>query len=592
MTVNQKIKLLRTQMSQKNITAYIVPSSDPHQSEYVAERWKSRTWLSGFTGSAGTIIVTSKHAGLWTDSRYFLQAEAELADSEIVLHQQKIPHAPEHIHWLAEHLPKGSTLAMDGSLFSVGHLRFIAKQLADKDINIVSDIDLVDLVWEDRPSLPLAPIFEHSIKYTGKSREEKIAEVKTIMQSKNAQYHFVSTLDDIAWLLNLRGSDIEFNPLFIAYCLVGQDQTYLYIDLTKVSPELQSKLNTDGIILKSYDSVEIHLQSLEDSIWIDASAINVQLYNALTEEQIIRGHNICRKLKAIKTPLEIKHIRHAMKKDGVALLRLFRWLEATLEDRGVTEYELAEKLAGFRAQQEVYFGESFPAIVGYKGNGAIVHYRPLPDSSATIQKDGILLLDSGGQYLDGTTDITRTVALGTPTAEQKRNFTLVLKGYITLELAKFPVGTTGVQLDTLARMHLWQDGLNYGHGTGHGVGFFLNVHEPPQGFATGATTSRGTTALEPGMLTSNEPGFYKTDEYGIRVENLILCKMYKETPYGKFLASEPLTLFPIDTNLINFDLLNETETQWLKDYHQKVWEGLSPMLEEEEKKWLADYIHF
>jgi Xaa-Pro aminopeptidase len=590
MTVNQKIKLLREQMLQKNITAYIVPSSDPHQSEYVAERWKSRTWLSGFTGSAGTVIVTSEHAGLWTDSRYFLQAETELVDSEIVLHQQKIPHAPEHIHWLAEHLPKGSTLAMDGSLFSVGHLRFIAKQLADKDINIVSDVDLMDLIWEDRPSLPLAPIFEHDIKYTGKSREEKIAEVKTIMQSKNASYHFISTLDDIAWLLNLRGSDIEFNPLFIAYCLVGQEQTYLYVDLTKVSPELQARLNTDGIILKSYDSVEAHLQSLKDAIWIDASAINVQLYNALTEEQIIRGHNICRKLKAIKTPLEIKHIRHAMKKDGVALLRLFRWLETTLEERGVTEYELAEKLAGFRAQQEAYFGESFPAIVGYKGNGAIVHYRPMPDSSATIQKDGILLLDSGGQYHDGTTDITRTVALGTPTAEQKRNFTLVLKGYITLELAKFPTGTTGVQLDTLARMHLWQDGLNYGHGTGHGVGFFLNVHEPPQGFATGATTSRGTTALEPGMLTSNEPGFYKTDEYGIRIENLILCKTHQETPYGKFLASEPLTLFPIDTNLIDFDLLNASETQWLKDYHQKVWDGLSPMLEEEEKAWLRKYI--
>lgn len=590
MTVNQKIKLLREQMLQKNITAYIVPSSDPHQSEYVADRWKSRAWLSGFTGSAGTVIVTPEHAGLWTDSRYFLQAETELADSEIVLHQQKIPHAPEHIHWLAEYLPKGSTLAVDGSLFSVGHLRFIAKQLAHRNISIISDIDLIDLIWEDRPSLPIAPIFEHDIKYTGKSREEKIAEVKISMQSKNAQYYFMSTLDDVAWLLNLRGSDIEFNPLFIAYCLVGPEQTYLFIDLTKVPPELQTRLNTDGIILKSYDSVKAHLQSLKDPIWIDASAINVQLYNMLEGEKIVRGYNICRKLKAIKTPLEIKHIRYAMKKDGVALLRLFRWLEAMLEERGVSEYELAEKLAGFRAQQAAYFGESFPAIVGYKENGAIVHYRPMPNSSATIQKDGILLLDSGGQYHDGTTDITRTVALGTPTTEQKRNFTLVLKGYITLELAKFPMGTTGVQLDTLARMHLWQNGLNYGHGTGHGVGFFLNVHEPPQGFATGATTSRGTTALVPGMLTSNEPGFYKTKEYGIRIENLILCKIHQETPYGTFLASEPLTLFPIDTNLIDFDLLNESETQWLKDYHQKVWEGLSPMLEEEEKAWLKKYI--
>ncbi|MEO1514548.1 MAG: aminopeptidase P family protein [Bacteroidota bacterium] len=584
-SVDQRIAALRQQMKQQQIDAYLIPSSDPHQSEYVAEHWKAREWLSGFSGSAGTVVVTASHAGLWTDSRYFLQAETQLAESEVVLHKQKIPHAPEHINWIAEQLPSGSKLGLDGRLFSVKQLRRLAKAFQEKSIDIDSSQDLLDQVWDNRPRLPKFPIFEHELQYAGLSRNGKLAQLRGKMTEHDCGYHLISTLDDIAWLFNLRGKDVDCNPVFIAYALIGEKIAYLFLDSDKLDEDLQASLRADGVLVKQYNEIESFLQRLDEKVLIDRSSINVQLFNCL--QQAVSGPNICSDLKAVKSTSEIEHIRQAMRKDGVALTRLFRWLEQELDKRTVSEFEVSEKLIDYRSQQEGYHGESFPAIVGYKGNGAIVHYRPMPDTSAQIHKEGILLLDSGGQYLDGTTDITRTIALSEPTEEQKRNFTLVLKGYISLDTLRFPQGTMGIQMDVLARQHLWQQGLNYGHGTGHGVGFFLNVHESPQGFAP-SLGARGTTVFQPGMLTSNEPGFYKTDEYGIRIENLVVCQEYMKTAYGIFLSFEAVTLFPIDRSLIATDLLTPQEKQWLNAYHKEVFDKLSPLLTEEEKDWMAD----
>lgn len=587
-TINERIIALRLEMEQQGLDAYIIPSSDPHQSEYVNEHWKSREWISGFDGSAGTVIVTKDHATLWTDSRYFIQAESQLAGSEIVLKKQKNPHAPEHVNWLVEQVPERGVVGCDGSLFSVGQIRYLAKHFYLKQIEIDHNQDLIATIWRDRPALPKNEIFEYPIQYTGKNRDEKLGLVRSRMKKHPGAYYLVNTLDDIAWVLNIRSNDVAFNPVAICYLVIGPKLCYLFIDRDKVSASLEEQFQQDGIFLKPYDQIDAYLEetSKHYPILIDQTSISIQLYQTVLEDHVVKGKNIIRSLKAIKNLTEIDHIRHAMVKDGVALTKLFRWLESTLETKSISEYEVGQQLDQFRSLQGDYFGESFSAIVGYNSNGAIVHYRPEAESAAQIRKDGILLLDSGGQYINGTTDITRTVTLGKPTAEQKRNYTLVLKGHITLATTQFLNGTTGGQLDTLARMHLWKDGLNFGHGTGHGVGFFLNVHEPPQGFTGSVNTSRGATAIQAGMLTSNEPGFYKTGEYGIRIENLVLCVEGDKTAYGDFLKFETLTLFPIDTNLIELALLSQEEKQWLNDYHQKVFEKLAPHLEEEEKEWM------
>ena len=590
MTIDERLAALRKAMKKYGLDAYLVPSSDPHQSEYVADHWKAREWLSGFTGSAGTLIVTEGHAGLWTDSRYFLQAERELADSEVALHKQLVSHAPEHITWLADTLPAGSRLGCDGFLFSLGQMRQLEKYLSPKEIAIHYDLDLVVDLWTGRPELPAAAVFEHPVRYAGKPRLEKMDLMREQMKGYGARHYLVTTLDDIAWLLNLRGEDVPYNPLFVSYLLLQEEGAVLFVDTRKVPPPIAEKLRDDGIALRPYAAVCSFLEELPASepVLIDPRSISVRLYDLLSEKTVIRGHNIPRRTKALKTATEVAHIRRAMVKDGVSLVKLYRWLEATLEEQTVTEFEVARQLDAFRRAQGDYYGESFPAIVGYNANGAIVHYRPDPATSAPIRREGILLLDSGGQYVDGTTDITRTVALGTPTDEQRRHFTLVLKGHIALARARFPVGTTGMQLDVLARAALWEEGLNYGHGTGHGVGFFLNVHEPPQGFAASPTTSRGTTELQPGMLTSNEPGFYKDGAYGIRTENLVLCTEGPETDYGAFLQFESLSLFPIDRHLIEPAMLTAPEREWLNEYHQTVFDKLSPRLEAEEVQWLKN----
>lgn len=588
MTINDKIAALRAKMQENQLDAYLIPSSDPHQSEYVAPHWKCREWISGFTGSAGLVIVTTNHAGLWTDSRYFIQAEEQLAGSEMVLHKQNIPHAPEHVQWLKDNLKPNSTLGCNGRLLSKGQIQYLANRLQDKDISIDYRHQLLNEIWQQRPPLPTDPVFEHDIKYAGKSRLDKLNLIRTKMRAQGVAHHLVTTLDDIAWVLNLRGSDVAYNPVCICYLVIGLTEAHLFINPAKVPEVVKTSLKSDGVQIHPYLAIEFFLDALDsdNKVLVDVGSINMRLYEAIPGNMLKKGPNLIRPVKAIKNEQEIGHIKNAMQKDARALTHLFMWLEKTLDSRTISEVEVAKKLEAFRAQEADYFGESFGAIVGFNGNGAIVHYRAEEGKCAHIQPEGILLLDSGGQYLDGTTDITRTIALGQPTDEQKRHFTLVLKGHIGLATIRFPNTTSGAQLDTLARMYLWQDGLNYGHGTGHGVGFFLNVHEPPQGFASSAVTSRGSTVFQPGMLTSNEPGFYKSGNYGIRTENLVLCVEDEENEWGNFLKFETLTLFPIDKNLIDASLLSTAELEWLNYYHQNVWETMAPQLDEESKDWM------
>lgn len=589
--INERLAALRAQLRNDQLAAWIEPTGDPHQSEYVADHWKSREWLSGFSGSSGTLIVTQNHAGLWTDSRYFLQAETQLKGSEVVLQKQVVPHAPEHINWLCDNLKPGSVVGCDGSLFSVSQIRQLAKAFHAAGLELNTQRDPVGAIWTDRPTLPINPVYEHELRYAGQSRAEKLKAIREQMTKRKVGFHLVATLDDIAWTLNIRGGDVAYNPVCISYLIIGMQTAHLFINRTKVPLDLRDALLKDGVLLHAYEALEDFIEDSigEHPVLADPTTTNLRLYNALPEGQAVHGDTIPRNLKTLKNETEVANLKATMCRDGVALLRLVRWLEATLAERAISEVEVAEVLSGLRAKQEDYVGESFAAIVGYKANGAIVHYHAEPETCAQIRPEGILLLDSGGQYLSGTTDITRTFALSAPSAEQMRHYTLVLKGHIALADAHFPAGTCGVQLDTLARQFLWQDDLNFGHGTGHGVGFFLNVHEPPQGFTPTPNGPRGTTPFQPGMLTSNEPGFYKTGEYGIRIENLVLCVAASENAFGKFYKFESVSLFPIDTTLIDVAMLTPTEKAWLNAYHREVEEALAPLLEAEEVDWLKEH---
>ncbi|MEN0005021.1 MAG: aminopeptidase P family protein [Bacteroidota bacterium] len=594
MTPTEYLQTIRNHMYTQQIDAYIIPSSDPHQSEYLADYWKARAQFSGFTGSAGTLIITQNHAGLWTDSRYFLQAEEELKDGPITLHRQQIPHAPEHIDWLCTHLQqqsaekkKRSKVGINGWLFSVGQRQFLQKKLATANIDLLTDIDLIDVAWPNRPALPQNPVFRLDLKYTGVTSSEKLAQIRAGMESLGANAYLVSTLDDIAWTLNLRGSDIHANPVFVSYLFIEKDSATLFIDTKKITLPLQKELVQEGIQLLAYDELPGFLARpyATTKVLLPISTTSWNAYKLIHPDQVVRGKNLIAELKAVKNETEVAQIKKAMQKDGVALTRLFRWMEQTLSQRAIPEAEIATQLASFRKAQGHYFGESFDAIVGYQGNGAIIHYRPEAGKCANVEQEGILLLDSGGQYLEGTTDITRTIALSPPSAEQKTAYTAVLKGHVELASIQFPAGTTGVQLDTLARMHLWNAGLNYGHGTGHGVGAFLNVHEGPQGFTANPKNSRASVPFQAGMLTSNEPGFYKTNAFGIRIENLILCQ---PAATAGFLRFETLSLFPIDIQLIDWEMITEAEKTWLNEYHARVLLELSPLLNEEEQAWLAE----
>lgn len=587
----QRIKLLeeiRKKIKDENLNAFLIPANDPHQSEYVANCWKSISWISGFTGSAANAIITENHAGLWTDSRYFIQAEDELSASPFELHKLLIPHTPEYIDWLKKDLKKGDTVGVDGDLFSKAKLDSMKAVLGAAEIKIKICNNFLDSVWSNRPKLPKKEIFDLDVKYAGLSRSEKINIIcDKVSKSKNSHF-FVSSLDDIAWIFNLRGSDVDYNPVFLAYAILNKEQTKLFLDESKLKAGLKETLQKDNITILPYDQIDQELSNLTEKVAFDPNTTSIKHYNLIEPKLASPEKSFSTYLKGMKNDTEIANTRKAMINDGLALTSLYMWLEENHKNGiAISEVEVAEKLADFRAEQDDYFGESFGAIVGFKGNGAIVHYHAEPGKCANIEGEGMLLLDSGGQYHTGTTDITRTSYFGTPSQEHKAAYTAVLKGNIALDQISFPKGTRGYQIEVLARQFLWNHGLNYGHGTGHGVGYFLNVHEGPQSISSLAS-GKTSTPLKLGMITSNEPGFYKTNEFGIRIENLILVVEDRKTDFGKFYKFETLTLFPIATNLIDFSALSKTDVEWLNAYHKKVNETLSPFLDEKQKVWMQE----
>ncbi|MCL4110213.1 UNVERIFIED_CONTAM: hypothetical protein GTU68_030597 [Idotea baltica] len=586
MSIDSKIAAFRQLLINHKISAYIIPSSDPHQGEYVADHWKGRAWISGFTGSAGTAAITMDAAGVWTDSRYFIQGEKQLEGSAFELHKVYNQGSPQYIDWIIHNLDEGETVGCDGRLFSKSQLTSLEKKLTNKKLKLDATHDFLSEIWHDRPDLPKEPIFELNVSFAGETRSSKLKRIRSQMKEHNADIHLVSTLDDIAWIYNIRGKDIQYNPVAYAYTLISHNSATLFIDNEKVPEELTKMLEIDGIKILPYDGIWRALNEIseEKSIWIDSSTISYSMAKAINTKKIINKRLPSIKMKAIKNEVEIQHFRNVMKKDGVALLKFYRWLEANV-DSELSEYDLVRKIAKFRSQQPGYQSESFGAIVGYKENGAIVHYSPSAEDSAIIKSSGVLLIDSGGQYLDGTTDITRTITLGIPSDEERDAYTRVLKGNIALDRAVFPEGTLGVQLDTLARFSLWENQMNYLHGTGHGVGFFLNVHEGPQGFHPGIA-SRSKNSIDEHMITTNEPGYYASGKFGIRIENCLLTVKSGSSDSGKFFKFETLTLFPIDTSLIEMSLMNKAEIDWLNEYHEVVFKQLSSNLEADEIQWL------
>ncbi len=580
-----RVKALRQIMKENRIDAFIIPGTDPHQSEYSAAYWKARGWISGFTGSAGTAVVTVDKAGLWTDSRYFLQAELQLKGSDFVLFKQGLAETPSIQEWLAEVLSPGSTVAIDGAMFSYSDALEMKKFFKTKTISFVTNFDPFDSIWHNRPQIPSDPIFAYPEKYSGESTESKIDSILENISKYGANSLLLSALDEIAWILNIRGTDVECNPVAICYAFLSEQERVLFINAKKINTETAEYLKSNKIKIAGYDKIHDYLQALPEGVklYIDPAKINYSLVNAISQQNaIVFGKTPVAMPKSIKNETEIAGFRAAMIRDGVALVKFFYWLEQNVPTGHVSEITIAEKLREFRSQQDLYVGESFSTIAGYGAHGAIVHYSATPESNVTIKNEGFLLIDSGAQYLDGTTDITRTVALGPLSDRQKRDFTLVLKGHIAIATSIFPQGTRGAQIDAFARHFLWNYGLNYLHGTGHGIGHFLNVHEGPQNIRL----EENPTPLTPGMVTSNEPGVYIAGEYGIRTENLILTVHHSTTDFGDFNAFETLTFFPIDKKAIDITLLTADEKEWLNNYHKTVYEKLSPQLVGAEKEWL------
>ncbi|NDV82295.1 aminopeptidase P family protein [Bacteroides sp. 51] len=584
--IQNRIQALRKVLKEKGLSAFIIPSTDPHVSEYVAPHWQSRVWISGFTGSAGTVVVTLEKAGLWTDSRYFIQAADQLAGTEIELYKEMLPETPSIPAFLCNELAKGSKVGVDGKVYATTAAEGLQKELAVSGIELITNIDPIARIWADRPAIPQNPPYIYDEKYAGKSTVEKLREIRIELAKKNCEAILISALDEIAWTLNLRGSDVKCNPVVIGYLLITQQHAIFFIAPEKVTGEIETYLKSQGVEARNYSDIEDYLsQSGASPILLNPLQTNFTVYSSVNPEvEIIRNSSPVALLKAVRNEQEIKGVHNAMKKDGVALVRFLRWLEEAVPSGKETELSVDEKLHGFRAEQDLYVGESFDTIAGYKEHGAIVHYSATPESSSTLQPKGFLLLDSGAQYLDGTTDITRTIALGELTEEEKTDYTLVLKGHIALAMAKFPAGTRGAQLDALARIPLWKYGMNFLHGTGHGVGHFLNVHEGPQSIRM----NENPVVLQAGMLTSNEPGVYKAGSHGIRIENLILAVKAGEGMYGDYLQFETVTLCPICKKGIIKELLTTDEVDWLNTYHQKVYDLLSEHLNEEERAWLKE----
>lgn len=584
--IKKRISDLRAEMKAQKLDAYIIYGTDPHLSEYIPAHWQTRPFISGFTGSAGLVVVTALKAALWTDSRYFLQAEDELTGSEIELVKMRIPGHPEPDVWLRSNLPEGSFVGTDEACISVNQFRTMQKNLALTSITLKGSGDLLSAVWKDRPSLPDSEIYEHELQYAGADRKSKLEAIRSNLDQLGADCQVITALDDLAWTFNLRGTDVEYNPVFVAYAYVSRKKAVLFIDPRKLSALLKAKLHLEGIHTQDYSAFKSFLEQLPPStILIDPERANQAIRERIPSNcTVIEGLSVPTNLKAVKTEGEIKNIRHAMRKDGVAMISFLYWLKNILPTHPVDEYMVSQKLIEFRESQNDYKGISFFPIVGYKEHGAIVHFHVTQKNALPIGQDGFLLMDSGGQYLDGTTDITRTIALSALTERQKTDFTLVLKGMISLSMAIFPVGTRGYHLDMLARNPLWQHNLNYGHGTGHGVGYFLNVHEGPMSIRQ----EFNEHAIEPGMVLSNEPGLYRQGEYGIRTENMIVCVKDESSAFGDFLRFDTLTLCPIDTSAIDRNLMTLEEIHWLNSYHQRVYNELEPLLDDELTIWLKE----
>lgn len=586
--INQRLECLREVMKREHLAAFIFPSTDAHQSEYVADHWMGRAWISGFNGSAGTAVVTMHSAALWTDSRYFLAAEEQLQGTEFQLMKQKIPGTPSIAEWLGKELMDVDSpeVGLDGWVNSYSSTcGLIADLRKVGGITVRTNFDPLEEIWKDRPSIPLKPVEIQPMEYAGEDISSKIVRIRKALRAQHADGMLVSALDDIAWTLNLRGTDVHCVPVFVSYLLIASDKVSLFVDETKISSEVRAYLESNGVSIYKYNKVEEGLKAYSEyNILLDGNETSYYLWKAVRCQEIVQASSPIPAMKAVKNEAEIAGYRRAMLKDGVAMVKFLKWLLPAVEAGGETEISIDKKLTALRAEQNLFRDISFDTIAGYQAHGAIVHYEATPETDIPLKPEGLLLLDSGAQYQDGTTDITRTIALGPITEEMKHIYTLVLKAHIQLELAKFPDGASGTQLDALGRECMWREGLNFLHGTGHGVGSYLSVHEGPHQIRM----EYMPTPLRAGMTLTDEPGLYLAGKFGVRIENTVLLSEYMETEFGKFLQIEPLTLCPIDTAPVDMTMLLPEELAWLNDYHAKVYAELAPYLDEEEKKWLEN----
>lgn len=587
--IPERIAALREAMKQHKIDAYIIPTSDPHMSEYPADCWKYREWISGFTGSAGTVIITADKAGLWTDSRYFLQASTQLEGTGIELFKMMLPETPTIPEFLTHELKEGQTVGLNGETYSLADARSLEKALAEKEIKLNTNASLIDPIWKERPAIPEAPMFEMPIELSGKSTEDKLLDINKMLHKAGADCTILSALDEVAWTFNIRGTDVAYNPVVISYAFVSEKESVLFVNPKKIPAEIAEHLKKEGVTLADYGMLATFLSRLPERtrVFIDSKRTNVAIYNALPKSSIlIEGISPANHLKSIKNEAEIKGFRNAVLKDGIAMTKFYFWLEKMLKaGEKVTELSAAAKLTALRSEQPQYVMDSFASISSYGPHGAVVHYSPTPETDTELKTDSLYLLDSGAQYLDGTTDITRTIALcDKPSEQMKKDFTRALKGTIGIAKCKFPAGIRGCLIDAFARKALWDAGINYLHGTCHGIGHCLNVHEGPQSIRM----EENPVILEPGMVMSDEPAMYRPGEYGIRTENMILIREDSETEFGKFLGFETLTLCYIDTKLVIPSMLSVREHAWLNKYHQMVYDLVSPHLNEEEKAWLKE----
>ena len=591
--IKQRIENIRDLMKEKNIYAYIVPSSDYHQSEYVGDYFKSREFMSGFTGSAGTLIISMDEAGLWTDGRYFIQAEQELKDSGIKLFKMGEEGVPTIEEYLLEKLPKNSTLGFDGRVMSVKEGQSLANKLAFKGINIEYKYDLVNDIWEDRCSLPTEKAFLLGIEYSGESFSDKLSRIRAVMKEKKATTHILASLDDIAWLFNIRGRDVKSNPVVLSYAVISIDSVYLFIDKNKIGEDIRAELSKENVQIKGYEEVYEFIKNIDENevVLIDTSKVNYAIYNNIPSNvQKIEERNPSILFKSIKNEIELKNIRNSHIKDGVAFTKFMYWLKNNIGKIEITEISATQKLEEFRREQDKFIEPSFSTIAAYKDHAAMMHYSATEESNYKLEPRDLFLVDSGGQYFDGTTDITRTIALGPIPENVRKDFTNVVRGMIRLSKAKFLYGCRGYNLDILARGPLWEEGIDYKCGTGHGIGFVLNVHEGPNGFRWKVREDIDDTCiLEEGMVTTNEPGVYVENSHGIRIENEIVVRKAEKNEYGQFMDFEVITFAPIDLDAIDESLILKDEKVYLNNYHKQVYDKISPYLNEEEKQWLKTY---